>query len=82
MSAVIDVLGLGAVAVDDLIYLTTGCGDVFHRAYAACLSLGMGVADRVRIASAAAAIKATRAGGQKGIPSLAEVKRFLAARDG
>jgi len=61
---------------------TTGCGDVFHGAYAACLSLGMGVVDRLRIASAAAAIKATRAGGQKGIPSLAEVRQFLQARGG
>jgi sulfofructose kinase len=61
---------------------TTGCGDVFHGAYAACLGLDMEVADRMRIASAAAAIKATRAGGQKGIPSLAEVQQFLAARGG
>jgi sugar/nucleoside kinase (ribokinase family) len=56
---------------------TTGCGDVFHGAYAACLSRGMGVTERVRVASAAAAIKATRPGGQKGIPSRAEVDEFL-----
>jgi ribokinase len=61
---------------------TTGCGDVFHGAYAACLSQGMEVAERMRIAAAAASIKATRAGGQKGIPSLAEVQQFLAARGG
>lgn len=56
---------------------TTGCGDVFHGAYAACLSRGLGIGDRVRVASAAAAIKATRPGGQKGIPSAAEVDEFL-----
>jgi sugar/nucleoside kinase (ribokinase family) len=56
---------------------TTGCGDVFHGAYAAALSRGLGVADRVRVASAAAAIKATRPGGQKGIPSAAEIGEFL-----
>ncbi len=35
---------------------TTGCGDVFHGAYAACLSRGMGVGERVRVASAAAGV--------------------------
>jgi sulfofructose kinase len=61
---------------------TTGCGDVFHGVYAACLARGMTVAERVRVASAAAAIKATRPGGQKGIPSRAEVDAFLKARAG
>jgi sugar/nucleoside kinase (ribokinase family) len=56
---------------------TTGCGDVFHGAYAAGLSRGLGAEERVRLASAAAAIKATRPGGQKGIPTLAEVEAFL-----
>jgi sugar/nucleoside kinase (ribokinase family) len=56
---------------------TTGCGDVFHGVYAACLSRGMTMAERVRFASAAAAIKATRVGGQEGIPSCAEVEAFL-----
>jgi sugar/nucleoside kinase (ribokinase family) len=60
---------------------TTGCGDVFHGVYAACLSRGMTMAERVRFASAAAAIKATRVGGQKGIPSRAEVEAFLESRD-
>lgn len=61
---------------------TTGCGDVFHGVYAACLSQGMGLGERVRLASAAAAIKATRTGGQKGIPSSAELQAFLAAHAG
>lgn len=56
---------------------TTGCGDVFHGAYAASLVCGAAVADCVRIASAAAALKATQPGGQRGIPTRAEVERFL-----
>jgi len=60
---------------------TTGCGDVFHGAYAAGLARGLGLAERVRLASAAAAIKATRTGGQKGIPTRAEVDAFLRSAD-
>ncbi len=59
---------------------TTGCGDVFHGAYAAALAEGLPAAERVRRASAAAAIKATRRGGQAGIPTAAEVRAFLADR--
>ncbi len=57
---------------------TTGCGDVFHGAYAAGLVQGLGLADRVRLASATAALKATKRGGQAGCPTLAEVESFLA----
>lgn len=60
---------------------TTGCGDVFHGAYAAGLVMGKDLPDRVRLAGAAAAIKATRRGGQAGCPSMAEVKSFLADRE-
>ena len=56
---------------------TTGCGDVFHGAYAAGLAQGLELPDRVRLASAAAAIKATRRGGQAGIPTRDAVDRFL-----
>lgn len=56
---------------------TTGCGDVFHGAYAAALARGLPLAERVRWASAAAALKATRLGGQAGIPTLPELRRFL-----
>ncbi len=58
---------------------TNGCGDVFHGAYASCLVRGMSMSERVRFAAAAAAIKATCVGGQKGIPTRAEVERFLQA---
>jgi sugar/nucleoside kinase (ribokinase family) len=56
---------------------TTGCGDVFHGAYAAALVRGLDVGERVRFASAAAALKATRRGGQAGAPTLEQVETFL-----
>jgi ribokinase len=56
---------------------TTGCGDVFHGAYAFALAKGMALEARIRIAAATAALKATRAGGQAGTPSLAAVRKFL-----
>jgi sugar/nucleoside kinase (ribokinase family) len=59
---------------------TTGCGDVFHGAYASALVRGLALKDRVCFASAAAALKATRPGGQAGCPTLAEVESFLKER--
>ncbi|HZU35113.1 MAG TPA: PfkB family carbohydrate kinase [Gemmataceae bacterium] len=56
---------------------TTGCGDVFHGAYAAALAQGMAASDRIRFASAAAALKAMRPGAQAGIPDGSAVKAFL-----
>ena len=56
---------------------TTGCGDVFHGAYAASLARGEPIERRVAVASAAAAIKAKSSGGQAGIPTLAEVEFVL-----
>lgn len=58
---------------------TTGCGDVFHGAYASALAEGVPLARRIAFASAAAALKATRPGGQEGIPTKAAVEDFLAA---
>ena len=59
---------------------TTGCGDVFHGAYASALARGLGIRERVRLAAAAAALKATRPGGQAGCPTLAEVEAFMKER--
>ena len=56
---------------------TTGCGDVFHGAYAFALANGMPIEAQIRFAAATAALKATRAGGQAGIPSLTAVRRFM-----
>jgi sugar/nucleoside kinase (ribokinase family) len=60
---------------------TTGCGDVFHGAYAAALAQGLGLEVRLQMAAAAAALKATRAGGQAGIPTKPELRQFLASAD-
>ncbi len=56
---------------------TTGCGDVFHGAYAAALARDLPLAARLRLGAAAAALKASRPGGQAGIPTLNEVRSFL-----
>ncbi|HOW63818.1 MAG TPA: PfkB family carbohydrate kinase [Candidatus Paceibacterota bacterium] len=55
---------------------TTGCGDVFHGAYAARLARGEILSGRIRFASAAAALKASTAT----IPTLATVEEFLRTR--
>ena len=59
---------------------TTGCGDVFHGAYAAALAQGMAPTARIKFASAVAAIKATQRGGQAGAPTRPAVEAFLQAR--
>ncbi len=56
---------------------TTGCGDVFHGAYAFGLVSGMAIPEIIKIASAAAAIKATQPGGRVGIPSMDKIRRFI-----
>jgi sulfofructose kinase len=61
---------------------TNGCGDAFHGAYAAALAEGMAVEDRLRFASAVAALKATQRGGQQGLPRRPDVERFLGERSG
>jgi len=61
---------------------TTGCGDVFHGAYASALARGLDTSARIRFASAAAALKATRPGGQAGIPTRAAVEAFLRQQGG
>ncbi|MDR3405945.1 MAG: PfkB family carbohydrate kinase [Chthoniobacter sp.] len=52
---------------------TNGCGDVFHGAYAAGLARGLDLPRRLRLAAAAAALKAAQAL----IPSMAAIKDFL-----
>jgi len=56
---------------------TTGCGDVFHGAYALALARKLELRERIRFASAAAALKATRHGGQTGIPTRQRVNKLL-----
>ncbi|MFZ0430022.1 MAG: PfkB family carbohydrate kinase [Acidobacteriota bacterium] len=59
---------------------TTGCGDVFHGAYALGLARGLDLRSRCRWASAAAALAATRLGGRTGIPTADAVQRLLRGR--
>jgi ribokinase len=69
---VMHVPALKVVAVD-----TTGCGDVFHGAYAAALARGEPAGQAIRVANAAAGLKATRPGGRAGIPDRAAVDCVL-----
>jgi ribokinase len=57
---------------------TTGAGDTFCGAFVASLSQGAGVAQALRVASAAGALACTRLGAQSSIPSATEVDAFLA----
>jgi sulfofructose kinase len=59
---------------------TLAAGDIFHGAFAFGLTQGWETERNLRFASAAAAIKCTRAGGRLGAPSFAEVETFLAER--
>jgi len=56
---------------------TTGCGDVFHGAYAFGLARNLSLEERIRLASAAAALKAQEGGGIEAIPSLGKVRKLM-----
>jgi sulfofructose kinase len=56
---------------------TTGCGDVFHGAYALALAEGAAVLDAARFATAAAALKAGNGNGWDGMPDRAAVEAML-----
>jgi sulfofructose kinase len=59
---------------------TTGAGDVFHGALAACLAQNRGWKESLHYASAAAALCCTKMGARLGIPTKAEVESFLAGQ--
>jgi sugar/nucleoside kinase (ribokinase family) len=56
---------------------TTGAGDTFHGAFVAGLSKGYELRQAVQFASAVAALKCTKLGGQTGIPTFQETQMFL-----
>ena len=56
---------------------TTGCGDVFHGAYAVRIAKGYTVYQAAVFASAAAALCATKIGGRAGVPTKQQVDEFL-----
>jgi len=56
---------------------TTGAGDVYHGAYIYALLQGETMANCMRFASAAAALKCKQIGAQTGIPTLEQVKELI-----
>lgn len=56
---------------------TTGCGDVFHGAYAFSIASGKNFREAVIFSNAAAALSARSTGGRAGIPLLNEVHTYL-----
>ncbi|PWS35615.1 sugar kinase [Falsiroseomonas bella] len=56
---------------------TTGCGDVFHGAYALALAEGADTLPAARFATAAAALKAANGNGWEGMPDRAAVEALL-----
>lgn len=81
-------LGLMGLSSDELFEVpghsvkvvdTTGCGDVFHGAYALAIARGRSVREASEYANAAAALAATRTGGRAGIPSAEELRQFMSS---
>jgi len=66
-------IGAPRVAARD----TTGCGDVFHGAYALAIAEGAPILRAARFASAAAALKARNGNGWDGMPGRDEVESLL-----
>ncbi|MDT8329241.1 MAG: PfkB family carbohydrate kinase, partial [Roseovarius sp.] len=67
-------IGAHSVPVRD----TTGAGDCFAGYVVAALAMGHTVHAALRLASAAAALQVTRDGASGAIPTLPEVRGFLA----
>ncbi len=59
---------------------TTGAGDSFHGGFVYALSRNYALKEAVIIASAVAALKCTKLGGQSGLPSFQQVLAFLEER--
>lgn len=56
---------------------TLGAGDVWHGAFTLALAEGQPIADAIRFASAAAAVKVRDGGGRAGCPSRADVEELM-----
>ncbi|KAF0248838.1 MAG: ribokinase-like domain-containing protein [bacterium] len=59
---------------------TTGAGDAFHGGFIYGLLQSMTIKETLRFANAVAAMKCQKLGAQTGLPSLAEVNKFLSER--
>ena len=60
---------------------TTGAGDAFHGAFAWAVASGLAAPECARVAAAVSALKCRRLGARSGLPTLDELKSFLAAQD-
>jgi sulfofructose kinase len=60
---------------------TTGAGDAFHGAFAACLARKWDWKTTLNFSSAAAAISCTQLGGRPGLPTQQQVQSFLSEHD-
>jgi sulfofructose kinase len=58
---------------------TTGCGDVYHGAFAVGLARRLDLAGCMRLAAGAAALKCRALGGRAALPTAAELDAFLAS---
>ncbi len=61
---------------------TTGAGDVFHGAFAACLAEGKDWLSTLQYANAAAALSCTKVGARRSVPNNFEVEDFLRNNEG
>ncbi|MDO4887585.1 MAG: ribokinase [Actinomycetaceae bacterium] len=59
---------------------TTGAGDTFVGALAACLAEGRGLAEAIAVATAAGSLSTTKLGAQSGMPTSDEVRAFMDGR--
>lgn len=59
---------------------TTGAGDAFHGGFIYALLQSMSIEKTLRFANAVAAMKCQQLGAQTGLPTLAEVNKFLSER--
>ena len=59
---------------------TTGAGDAFHGAFAACLALGKDLNYILRYSSAVAALNCTKLGGRPGLPTADEVALTVSSK--
>ncbi len=59
---------------------TTGAGDAFHAGYFHGLLQGAGLAERMRLGAAVAALKCIKMGARTGLPNCAQLQTFLKSK--
>ncbi|AOM81784.1 ribokinase [Salisediminibacterium beveridgei] len=61
---------------------TTGAGDTFNGALAVHLAQGASLEEAIRFANAASALSVTKLGAQTGMPTMAELRKFIQEQEG